>query len=315
MDGVTDSRARRVGMALVAAAAVLWSTGGVGVKIADAAPLVIAGWRSVFAFVVMALWLTVQLQRIRGERRARAMVLALARRPLVWAAATSYAVMIVCFVLAVRRTTAANAIVLQYTAPIHVALLSGPLLGERIRRHDVAVVACCLLGMVLACSGELGGGRAVGNVLAIVSGLGFAGLPLLVRLDQQRLVRAGGASVILATAAPLFVMVLGNALASSMALPAMIASPVRGEHAATTWAVLAALGVLQIAFPYVLYGIAVQRLRALETTLVATIEPVLSPLWVFFATGERPSALALAGGALILCSVIGQAALRARTAS
>jgi drug/metabolite transporter (DMT)-like permease len=225
----------------------------------------------------------------------------------VWAAAASYALMVVCFVLAVRRTTAANAIFIQYTGPVYVALLGGPMLGERVSRRDLFVVAACVVGMGLTFGGELGGGRAAGNALAVVSSFGFAGLPLLLRLDQKRLLAVEDASAArVAGHAPLVAMSLGNAIAAAVALPAMLAHPVSGETAPRTYLVLVALGVFQIGLPYVLYGSAVRKLRALESSLLATIEPVLSPVWVVLATGERPSPLAIAGGAIIVLAVAAQ---------
>lgn len=271
---------------LVIMAAALWSTGGVGVKVAHAEPLVIAGLRSAFAFAFMLIVLRV---------RARGSILPLLRRPLLWGAALSYATMVVCFVLAARRTTAANAIFIQYTAPIWVALLGGRLLGEKMRPRDLVSVVLCFGGMALAFGGELGGGKMEGNVLALVSSFGFAGLPLLLRLDQQKLPHADS---------PMVAMVLGNLLASVVALPALTMHP---PEDGKTWLVIFALGTLQIGLPYVLYGLAVHKLRALESSLLATIEPVLSPVWVVMATGEVPSRLALAGGGLIVLAVVAQA--------
>ncbi len=297
---------RRSGALLVVAAATLWSTGGVGVKVAVAEPLVIAGLRSAFALAFMAVALAVGLRRSGVPSRV-GVVTTLLRRPLVWAAAASYALMVVCFVLAARRTTAANAIFIQYTGPIYVALLGGPLLGERVSRRDLVVVAACLVGMALTFGGELGGGRAAGNALAVLSSFGFAGLPLLLRLDQKRLLATEGlAAARAAVHAPLVAMSLGNAVAVAVALPAILAHPVAGETAPRTYLVLVALGVLQIGLPYVLYASAVRKLRALESSLLATIEPVLSPVWVVLATGERPSALAVAGGAVIVLAVAAQ---------
>ncbi|MDB5217456.1 MAG: hypothetical protein JWO86_5383 [Myxococcaceae bacterium] len=300
------SEQRRVGALLVIAAAALWSTGGVGVKVAVAEPMVIAGLRSVFALAFMLVVLTIGLKK-SGD--GLALVVALLRRPLVWAAAAGYALMVVCFVLAARRTTAANAIFIQYTGPVYVAMLGGPLLGERVTRRDLFAIGGCLVGMALTFGGELGGGRAAGNVLAIFSSFGFAGLPLLLRLDQKRLLAVAddGARARLAGHAPLVTMALGNAIAALVALPAMIAHPVSGETATRTYLVLAGLGFFQIGLPYVLYAVAVRRLRALESSLLATIEPVLSPVWVALATGETPTPLAIAGGAMIVLSVAAQA--------
>lgn len=295
------SRERRTGALLVVVAAALWSTGGVGVKVADAEPLVIAGLRSAFALAFMLVVVAVQL---RGDR---AVVGRLLKRPLVWGAAASYALMVVTFVLAARRTTAANAIFIQYTAPIYVALLSGPLLGEKPARSDLFATAGCVVGMALTFGGEIGGGRAAGNLLAILSSFGFAGLPLLLRVDQKRL------DPVLAARAPLVAMSLGNALAAAVALPAIIQHPPSGPAQGRTLVVLFLLGTLQIGLPYVFYGVAVRRLRALESSLLATIEPVLSPIWVLLATGERPSVMAAAGCAVIVAAVVFQTAGRRRS--
>jgi drug/metabolite transporter (DMT)-like permease len=286
---------RRTGALLVIAAALLWSTGGVGVKVADAEPLVIAGLRSAFALSFMLVVVAAQLRSRTG------VIASLMKRPLVWAAAASYALMVVMFVLAARRTTAANAIFIQYTAPIYVAFLGGPLLGEKPSRRDLVAVVACVAGMALTFGGELGGGRALGNVLAILSSFGFAGLPLLLRVDQKKLPAE------VAAHAPLVAMSLGNALAVLVSLPAIVGHPPSGPAQGRTLLVLFLLGTLQIGLPYVFYGIAVRRLRALESSLLATIEPVLSPVWVLAATGERPTALAAAGGAVILSAVVVQA--------
>lgn len=286
---------RRSGALLVVAAATLWSTGGVGVKVADAQPLVIAGLRSAFALAFM---LGVFFWTTRDRTRV---VLSLFARPLVWAAAVSYALMVVTFVLAARRTTAANAIFIQYTGPVYVAFLAGPLLGERPRAPELFAIVGCVVGMALAFGGELEGGRTIGNVLALLSSFGFAGLPLLLRLDQRKLKSTLGARD-----APLVAMLLGNALAAVVTAPAIVADPPAGPNALRTLIVLVLLGTVQIGFAYVLYGLAVQRLRALESSLLATIEPVLSPIWVLLATGEEPTRMAAAGGAIIVASVVVQ---------
>lgn len=302
---------KQAGALLVLTAATLWSTGGVGVKIAEAEPLVLAGLRSAFALVFMVGVLLVTLRRA-GSGAAE--MGALLRRPLVWAAAASYALMVVMFVLAVRRTTAANAIFIQYTGPVYVALLSGPLLGERVTASDLTAVGMVAVGMSLAFGGEVEGGRMAGNLLSVLSSFGFAGLPLLLRLDQRRLhaPEADERARRAAAHAPLLAMSLGNAIAALISLPSLVAHPVAGPQRGLTYLVLIGLGTLQLGLPYVLFGIAVRRLRALELALLAAVEPVLSPVWVLAATGERPSPLALTGGAVIVLAVVAQALVRAR---
>lgn len=277
-----------MGALLVLAAAALWSTGGVGVKIANAEPLVIAGLRSAFALAFMAIVLVVTMRRRGDDARV---LFALLRRPLVWTAAASYALMVVMFCLSARRTTAANAIFIQYTGPVYVALLSTKLLGEKPSAGDFGAVFVSLAGMALTFGGELGGGRMEGNLLAVLSSFGFAGLPLLLRIEEQRRSDA---------LAPLVAMSLGNLIAAVVALPASVRHPPADQR---TWLVLIALGTIQIGLPYVLYGMAVRRLRALESSLLAMIEPVLSPIWVLMATGEKPTVMAAIGGAVIVASV------------
>lgn len=286
-----------MGALLVLAAAALWSTGGVGVKVANAEPLVVAGLRSVFALAFMFVVLVITMRR-RGEGAGK--LFALLRRPLVWAAAASYALMVVMFCLSARRTTAANAIFIQYTGPVYVALLSTKLLGEKPSAGDYGAVFASLIGMALTFGGEWytppfgggpGSGRMEGNLLAVLSSFGFAGLPLLLRIEEKRRAEP---------LAPLVAMSLGNAMAALVALPASVMHPPADQR---TWLVLIALGTFQIGLPYVLYGMAVRRLRALESSLLAMIEPVLSPIWVLLATGEKPSVMAAIGGAVIVASV------------
>jgi drug/metabolite transporter, DME family len=282
-----------MGALLVLAAAALWSTGGVGVKVANAEPLVIAGLRSVFAFAFMSIVLLVTMRR-RGD--SARVVIDLLKRPLVWAAAASYALMVVMFCLSARRTTAANAIFIQYTAPVYVALLSTKLLGEKPSAGDYGAVFASLAGMALTFGGELETrGRMEGNLLAVLSSFGFAGLPLCLRIEEQRRAEP---------LAPLVAMTLGNVIAAVVALPSCIRHPPADQR---TWVVLVALGTIQIGLPYVLYGMAVRRLRALESSLLAMIEPVLSPIWVLLATGEKPSVMAAFGGAVIVASVAANA--------
>lgn len=291
----TAPLSRKAGIALVAVAAVLWSTGGMGVKLVDRPAMVIAGYRSLFALVAMALVLLARARR-------GALVGAAFRRPLVWAGAVAYATMVTSFVLAAKLSTAANAIFIQYTGPLWIAVVSWPLLRERVRLRDWAVLALTAVGMVLFFLGQLEARGLAGNLVAVVSSFGFAGVPLAMRLEEKRAVERGLPIV----EGPMVSMTLGNALSMLVCVPWMIGEPPR---AGVEWGALLALGTLQIALPYVLYGAAVRALSALESSLVATIEPVIAPVWVLLATGERPEGVAIAGGALIVLSVVLRAVL------
>jgi len=298
---INDAAMERRATFYVLLAALLWSTGGLGVKSVEMSPLALAGFRSLFAVPVLALAAALEARRATDFR-----ILAALRRPLVWAAAVSYAVMVVSFVVAAKLTTAANAILLQYSGPIYVALLSWPMLRERLRPIDVLATVGCALGMVLFFFDRVSSEGRIGDLVAIVSSWGFAGVPLLMRLEQSRHARSSRWSG--EAASPMVAMILGNVIACVVCAPSMLRATSPG---AGGWAVIVFLGAVQIGAAYWLYGAAVGRMPALRSTLLATIEPVLNPLWVALVRGEVPSKWAAVGGAIILASVTAQGVVRA----
>ncbi|HEX4515689.1 MAG TPA: EamA family transporter [Polyangiaceae bacterium] len=280
-------------------AAVLWSTGGLGVKSVDMQPLALAGFRSAFAAPVLAVAAVVL-----ARRHASSSIAALLRRPLVWAAAFSYAVMVVSFVIAAKMTTAANAILLQYSGPIYVALLSWPVLRERVRATDIAATVLCFFGMCLFFLDRVSAQGRIGDLVAIVSSFGFAGVPLLMRLEYTRRPNEHASAL-----GPAVAMTLGNLIACAVAAPSMVHA-VSSPIGLGGWGAVVFLGVFQIGVAYVLYAAAVNALPALRSTLLATIEPILNPLWVAIVRGEKPTRWAAIGGAVILVSVTLQAVVR-----
>jgi drug/metabolite transporter (DMT)-like permease len=285
-----------LGVAMVLGAAVLWSLGGVGIKRAEAAPLAIAGYRSLFALPIVGGFAARQLRSDLGAFRP-----AIAR-PSVWIAGVSYAATVTLFVLATRLTTAANAILLQYTAPIYVALLSWPVLRERLALRDVLAAMGCLAGVYFFFGDKLSADGMLGNALALVSGIGFGALPVLLRRIEL------AESPRVARVAPMISLVLGNALVVAVAAPFMLAGP----GGARSLLILFSLGTLQIGAAYVLFAAGMRRVRALEGMLLSMIEPMLNPVWVVIGAGERPTRRALIGGAFILGSVVLHAASSAR---
>lgn len=278
---------RAVGFLLVVFAAVTWSLAGIGIKVLWRDALAVAGYRSLFALPVV-----VSFAIASGDRPA---FVRAAQRPLVWGASLSYALTVTVFVAATQLTTAANAILLQYTAPIHVALLSYPILGERLRRSDVLAIAGCLFGIGWFFREKVSTEGMTGNLLALLSGVGFALLPLLLRRSSLR-----GDDAATNRVSPLAAIVLGNVLVVVLCARSMILSP---PPSARDWWVVIALGMGQLGMSYVAYSAGVARVRAIEAVLVATIEPILNPIWVAIGYGERPSKAAMVGGGIIIASV------------
>lgn len=268
---ITDLTHRRAVLMLLVTA-LLWSLGGLLIKWVDWNPLAIAGMRSLIGAVVMMLAFRRELQFNGSFEQI--------------GAAVAYAGTVVLFVVANKLTTAANAILLQYTAPVYVALFSPWFLGEPTRRGDWLSLAVILLGMLLFFGDDLSFHGYLGNGVALVSGFCFGWLTLFLRRHRDQ------------SAIP--ALVLGNLLAALIGLPFMFQS----LPDATGWLGLALLGVVQLGLPYVMYAFALRHVRAVEGILIPMIEPVLNPVWVFLLLGETPGPLALLGGAIILGAVL-----------
>lgn len=268
---------RRRSVILLVGAVVLWSTSGLFIKLSSLNPLALAGGRSAITALVLLAWIgkprfTWSSSQIGG---ALSMVLTFGL-----------------FVTATQLTSAANAILLQFTAPLYVALFGGWFLGERPKSYDWWTMAAIVAGMVLFFGDALGNGGMLGNILAMCSGVTLAWMTLFLRKQREE-----SATTIL----------LGNMLTAAIGLPFLLLSPPQPVD----WAILLFLGVFQLGIPFIMYSLSLRHLEALEAILIQTLEPILNPIWVFLVLGERPSPLALLGGALVILAV----ALRAFVAT
>jgi drug/metabolite transporter (DMT)-like permease len=210
--------------------------------------------------------------------------------------ALGYAGTVVLFVFATRMTTAANAIFLQYTAPVYVALIGRWYLGEHASRIDWLVITVALAGIALFFVDRLTVSGLWGNIIALGSGLAFALVALFLRKEK-----AGS---------PIASIVLGNVIVALAGAPFIFQAPSLGEDG--LWR-LGLLGTVQLGLPYVLYATAIKQVSALEATLIPLLEPVLNPLWVMLALGERPGPWAIVGGMLVLSAVLGRGVMMVRT--
>ena len=270
----TPPRDLRNAALFVAGAAILWSTGGLFIKLAPMPAIAVACGRSLVAAVF---YLIVLRPNLRAARLSTAL---------------AYAGCIVTFVTATRLTTAANAIFLQYTGPAYVLLLSPLILKEAFRRIDGACVLLSLAGMSLFFVGKVEAGQALGNGLGIVSGVFFALTVVFLRRDS----RAGNDTALPSTA-------LGNLIAAAVTLPfALQALP--QMTSARGAGVLLYLGIVQLGVAYVLFIRGVRKVPAAEASLISMLEPVLNPVWVLLGTGERPGPWALLGGAIVIAAVV-----------
>jgi DME family drug/metabolite transporter len=271
---------------LVLGAAVLWSTGGLFIKATHLSALELSFGRSLLAAITVAV---VTRREGFGLNRVSAITSVL------------YAALLLLFVLATKLTTAANAIFLQYTAPVYLLVLEPLLYKEKFRVRDLITVAVCVGGMSLFFVGKLRPQDLDGNLLALASGVCFALFFLLMRHSKAREVNRASSAI------------YGNLIVVLIAAPAFLAATRRGIRPAD-FARMAYLGVVQIGLAYTLFTLAMARgLRSLDAGIIGYIEPVLNPIWVFLFIGERPASWAIVGGAIIIASVIAHMLSEARS--
>lgn len=265
---------------LMVITALLWSVGGLFIKIVDWNAMAIAGGRSFFAAII--LWSLLPKRTFRLNRW-------------VLAGAAAYSLTVITFVAATRWTTAANAIFLQFTAPVYVAALGGWFLGEKSSPGDWTRMAIAQLGILLFFLDGLTWGGTAGNLLALVSGVGYASLILLLRKQKD--------------ANPVDSVVLGNVATVIVCLPWMVGPLPDGKSILA----IAFLGLFQLGLSYYLYTKAIKFVPALSAILIGMIEPVFNPVWVLLVLGERPTLLAIAGGMVVMGAACAQGIAGART--
>ena len=261
------------GILATVAAALIWSTAGVLVKLISQDAFIILFYRSLYAGL---LFLAVfRKEALHFDRRALLISI-------------FYAPLLICFVSSTKLTTAANAIFLQYISPAIVLVLEPRLLGTRIKRYNLITVIACLAGMSFFLFDQPDSDTHwLGILLAALSGVFLAGLVLSLRFSNRSEQVSG--------------ILLGNIWVVLVTLPFFIKAP---SPTATEHIMLAYLGFIQIGVGYLLFTYGQRRIPALETSLISMLEPILNPVWVVLWYGERPSMWSIAGGAIILIALV-----------
>jgi drug/metabolite transporter (DMT)-like permease len=271
-------------IAFVLLAVLLWSSGGVLIKFTQLDAFAVNLGRSLFAAITVAVFTYKKGLKLDGFTLLTSFL---------------YAGTLTCFVYANKTTTAANAIFLQYTAPIYILILAPFILKEKFRASDLITVAVCLAGMSLfflepqTGANKLASNVFVGNIAALVSGVFFGLYFILLRHPRS-----------LANENPALSVFYGNILIVLFMLPILLNNPPAQINSNDVFAILF-LGIFQIGIAYVLFtkGIAA-GVRSLDASIVGFVEPLLNPIWVFLFIGERPSVWAILGGAIILAAVV-----------
>ncbi|HEX9160710.1 MAG TPA: DMT family transporter [Thermoanaerobaculia bacterium] len=265
---------RQKGILFIVAAALLWSTGGIGIKAVVDPPLKVTFYRSFFAAIALVLLFR---RNLWGRRWTST--------PMFVAAIVSYGACLTTFVVATKWTTAANAIFLQYAGVVWVLLFSPLVTREPMRLRDAIAIAVAIGGMALFFVGRFEARGMSGNLMALISSVFFAALILVLRRENHAAESA---------------IMWGNVALSIALLPFV------GRDLALTsrsFGVLLFLGIVQIALAYALFVRGLRYVTATQASLTGMLEPIANPLWVFLILGERPSPFAIAGAAVVLCAI------------
>lgn len=263
-----------IGVLMMLACALLWSLNGLSIKLVPWDSMTLAGWRGLAA--ALTLFAAMRWLKYPISFSPRSLLIGLC------VCATGFL-----YIVANRLTTAANAIVLQYTSPVWLMALSIVFFKRKYRALDYAAVLLTLGGIALFFLDELAPGGALGNIIAIIDGCTLAGAYLLVgESDEPK--RLSG-------------ILCGLALTAVIGIPFTVFNKI--EVTGTTVALVAAMGVFQLGLPYALYSMAINYCPPLGCVLIGSAEIVLNPVWVWLVVGEAPDTYALIGGALILVTI------------
>ena len=253
------------------AASICWSFGGICIKFIPWGAMSIIGLRAALAAAVFVIYRkSAKIELTFGNILA----------------ALCLSATTVLFVFANKLTSAAAAILLQFSAPVFIILIQLVFYKKKPKLGEAAAVAAAILGMALFFADKLGGGGLIGNILAIASGVSFAGVFVCNKRHDTE---------------PKQALLLGFFINAAIGLP-FVFFEATADLAA--WAAALFLGIVQVGLAYVFFSVGIKKTSALLACLITALEPVLNPLWVALATGEMPGPFAAVGGAVIVGTVI-----------
>lgn len=255
-------------------AALLWSMGGIFIKMIPWNSLAITGARGLLAATVVFFYLRAKHIKLHVSKDSLKIAVCLAA---------------VCatFVTANKLTTAANAIVIQYCAPVYVLLYVAFVQKKKLRPLDVAVVPITIVGVALCFISQIGRGGWLGDVIALISGLFFAGM-FIASENVTEQTRVNG-------------IMQGQLLTALIGLPVLaFTNPVFSLQAIGG---ILMLGLFQVGLAYIFYAVALKNAPLLTCSLLAVLEPLLNPLWVFLFNGENPGAWSIIGGTIVVFTI------------
>ena len=254
--------------------AALWSIAGIFMKLIPWNGFAMAGMRSLIAGLTFAVYMVITRRRF-----------VINTKTLLSGVLTGC--VYTCFAVSNKLTTAANAIVLQFTSPVFIVIFSAIIFRQRIKKNDMYVVIATLIGIALFFFDQLKPGYILGNFVAIAAGMFMAGMFMAVgNLEGDARFSA---------------IFIGQMFTFLVGLPFIITT--KPEFTFTATLSILILGVFQLGISYILYVHASKYCPPLACCLLGALEPLLNPVWVFLFDGERPGIFALVGAVIVVVSI------------
>jgi len=278
MNAIVPKRHQTAGQLAVLAAAFFWSTSGLFIKLLDWHPIVISGSRSFVAAIFLIIVRLISPPPKGGKNPPFAF----------WACAVSLALTVITFVTANKMTTAANVILLQYSAPVWAALLGWRLAKEKPGWEHWGALAFVMCGLLLFFRDGLEGGALKGNFLAIISGVLLGAHTVFLRMLKD--------------GNPRDAMLTSHLITAAISIPFIFLYPPALK--VTTVLPLLYMGTIQMGLASLLISYGIKRITAIQAMLTSMLDPMLSPVWVMLVTGEKPSFWAVIGGAIIITAIV-----------
>lgn len=256
------------GLVAIFLAAFLWSTGGVFIKLISLNSLQLSFFRALLSALTILVLFRKDAVRFNPGTLLNGLF---------------YAAILILFVVAAKSTTVANAIFLQYTAPIYVFLFEPLILKTKFEKINLITITICVAGMLLFFAGDLSPGDKTGNIAAILSGICFAGFLIGMRKNkpEYQFATIFYGNVFITIFCSFSVFGLNTLSLKDMAM-------------------FSYLGIFQIGIAYVIFSYGLKRVHAIEASLLSMIEPVLNPVWTYLGYGEVPSIYSIFGGIVII---------------
>lgn len=270
----------RKGLILISITAFLWSSSGLFIKILSLDAFQILFYRSSIAALTIFFVTKIRNKKLVFEKDLISNLCAI-----------SFAGILILFVTSNKLTTAANAIFLQFTAPIYLLFLEPVFLKTKFSKKNLITITLCVLGMVLFFFGKLELGNIFGNIVAILSGVSFAFFSLFLKWKKQ----------LHRTENTLNNVIVGNVLVALFCIPFVYDKLALTSIEAI---ILIYMGVIQIGISYIIFNEGIKYVSATESMIIAMLEAIFNPIWVFIGVGEAPSVFAVTGGLIILSAIM-----------